>query len=107
MKKAKLVMAILAGSILLTGGLAMAAGKTSAEMGEKLFSDPALAGSTNDKSCNSCHAKGEGLEKAGDNKKLSKIINQCITGPLKGNKIDGRTAEMRSLKKYIKSIQMK
>jgi cytochrome c peroxidase len=104
MSKAKLVVAILAGTILLTGGQAMA-GKTSVELGKKLFNDPTLGGSTNDKSCNSCHADGKGLEKAGDNKKLVKVINQCITGPLKGKKIDGRTADMRSLKLYIKSLK--
>ncbi|MEN8135255.1 MAG: cytochrome c peroxidase [Thermodesulfobacteriota bacterium] len=106
MSKAKLVVAILAGTILLAGGQAMA-GKSSVELGKKLFNDPTLGGSTNDKSCNSCHADGEGLEKAGDNKKLVKVINQCITGPLKGKKIDGRTADMRSLKMYIKSLQAK
>lgn len=103
MNKAKLVVAIMAGAILLTGGQALAA-KTSVELGKKLFNDPTLGGSTNDKSCNSCHADGEGLEKAGDNKKLVKVINQCITGPLKGKKIDGRTVNMRSLKLYIKSL---
>ena len=106
MKKSNLLMAILAGAILLIGGQAMA-GKTSVELGKKLFNDPTLGGSTNDKSCNSCHADGEGLEKAADNKKLVKVINQCITGPLKGNKIDGRTAEMRSLKIYIKTLSVK
>jgi cytochrome c peroxidase len=104
MSKGKLVVAILAGTILLAGGQAMA-GKTSVELGKKLFNDPTLGGSTNDKSCNSCHADGKGLEKAGDNKKLVKVINQCITGPLKGKKIDGRTADMRSLKLYIKSLK--
>jgi cytochrome c peroxidase len=106
MNKAKLVMAIMAGAILLSGGQAMA-GKTSVELGEKLFNDPALGGSANDKSCNSCHAGGEGLAKAGDNKNLVKVINQCITGPLKGNKIDGRSAEMRSLKMAIKAMTVK
>lgn len=103
MKKANLLMAILAGTILLTGGQVMAA-KSSVELGEKLFNDPTLGGSTNDKSCNSCHAAGEGLEKAAANKKLVKVINQCITGPLKGVKIDGRTTEMRSLKMYINTL---
>ena len=77
------------------------------ELGKKRLTDPTLGGSANDKSCNSCHADGKGLEKASDNKKLVKVINQCITGPLKGKKIDGRTAEMRSLKMYIKSLQVK
>ncbi|MCA1765514.1 MAG: cytochrome-c peroxidase [Desulfobulbaceae bacterium] len=103
MKKINLLLVLLAGAILMVGGQALA-GKSSVEMGKELFNDPTLAGSTNDKSCNSCHSGGEGLEKAGDNKKLVTVINQCVTGPLEGNKIDGRTAEMRSLKMYIQSL---
>jgi len=80
------------------------AGKSSAEFGKKLFNDPTLGGSTNKKSCNSCHEGGKGLEKAGENKNLSKMINRCITGPLGGHKIDGRSVKMRSLKLYIKSL---
>ena len=106
MKKARLVMVVLTGALLLIGSQAMA-GKSSVELGKNLFNDKTLGGSSNDKSCNSCHANGEGLEKAGDNKKLVKVINQCITGPLKGKKIDGRTADMRSLKMYIKSLSAK
>ncbi len=103
MKKINLLLVLLAWAILMVSGQALA-GKSSVEMGKDLFNDPTLGGSTNDKSCNSCHPGGEGLEKAGDNKKLVKVINQCVTGPLEGNKIDGRTAEMRSLKMYIQSL---
>lgn len=80
-------------------------GKSSVEMGKKLFNDPTLGGSTNSKSCASCHPKGEGMEKAGDRSDLVKMINRCITGPLKGKKIDGRKVEMRSLKMYIQSLK--
>ncbi len=79
-------------------------GKSSVELGKKLFNDPALGGSGNAKSCNSCHENGKGLEKAGGKKKLSRMINRCITGPLGGEKIDGRGVEMRSLKMYIQSL---
>lgn len=103
MKKINLLVALLVGAILVTGGQALAE-KSSVELGKKLFNDPALGGSTNDKTCNSCHPGGEGLEKAGGNKKLVKVTNQCIVGPLEGAKIDGRTAEMRSLKMYIQSL---
>jgi len=44
------------------------------------------------------------LEHAGSKKNLSKMINRCITGPLGGQKIDGRKVEMRSLKMYIQSL---
>ena len=80
------------------------AGKSSVELGKQLFNDPTLSGSSNDKTCNSCHADGKGLEKSGDIKKLAKIINKCIKGPLKGKKLDGRSIEMRSLKMYIQSL---
>lgn len=80
------------------------AGKSSIEQGKMLFNDPTLGGSTNDSTCNSCHPEGKGLEKAGDNDKLASVINRCITGPLKGEKIDGRSVAMRSLKMYILSL---
>lgn len=80
------------------------AGKTNLEQGEKLFNDPTLGGSTNDKSCATCHPGGEGLEKAGTNPKLTKMINRCIVGALKGEKLDGRKSELRSLKMYIESL---
>lgn len=78
--------------------------KSSVELGKKLFNDPGLGASKNDKSCNTCHNDGKGLEKAGGNPKLTKVINKCITGPLEGEKIDGRTVAMRSLKMYIQSL---
>ncbi|OGQ94156.1 MAG: hypothetical protein A2521_12850 [Deltaproteobacteria bacterium RIFOXYD12_FULL_57_12] len=80
------------------------AGKTSVEYGKQLFSDKGLAGSTNDKSCSSCHAQGKGLEKSGKNPKLVAAINQCVTDQLGGEKIDGRSAEIRSLKMYIETL---
>ena len=80
-------------------------GKSSVAMGKKLFNDPTLGGSTNTKSCASCHPDGEGMEKAGDKPGLTKMINRCIAGPLKGKKIDGRTVEMRSIKMYIQSLK--
>jgi len=103
MKRTNLLMVIVAGGALLFSGQAIA-GKSSVEMGEKLFGDPSLAGSVNAKQCNSCHAGGKGLAGASDSKKLVKLMNRCITGQLEGKKIDGRSAEMRSLKLYIKSL---
>jgi cytochrome c peroxidase len=79
-------------------------GKTSMEYGKELFNDAKLGGSTNESSCNSCHASGKNLENVESVKKLSKAINKCITGHMEGSKIDGRKAEMRSLKMYIKSL---
>ena len=102
MKKNLLWSSALFFSLLLAG--TASAEKSSIEQGKKLFNDPTLGKSTNDTSCASCHPNGKNLEKAGENPKLTKMINRCITGPLKGNKIDGRTTEMRSLKMYIESL---
>ena len=79
-------------------------GKISVEYGKELFNDAKLGGSTNESNCNSCHASGKDLENAESVKKLSKAINKCIIGHMEGSKIDGRKAEMRSLKLYIKSL---
>lgn len=97
------------GTILLAGFFAGAAtaGESSVELGQKLFNDPKLGGTTSGKSCGSCHAGGKGMEKAGKRADLAEMINQCIVGPLKGQKIDGRTKEMRSLKMYIESLAKK
>jgi cytochrome c peroxidase len=85
-------------------GSVHAAGKSSADLGQNLFNDPKLGGSNNESSCNSCHAGGKGLENAAANKKLSKLVNNCLTGKMAGEKIDGRSVSMRSLKMYIKSL---
>ena len=102
MRKSKLIMTTTM-AVLLTAGITWA-GKSSVEYGKELFSDAKLAGSTNESSCNSCHTGGKDLGDAGSNPKLSKAINKCITGHMAGSKIDGRKAEMRSLKMYIQSL---
>ena len=63
-----------------------------------------LGGSANESSCSSCHAGGKGLENVAAVKKLSRAINKCIVEKMEGEKIDGRTVAMRSLKMYIKSL---
>jgi len=76
----------------------------SIDLGKKLFNDPTLGGSSNDKSCGSCHRSGEGLEKAGAQTNLPKMINFCIERPLKGKKLEDGSVELESLKMYIKSV---
>lgn len=98
------VIASLVVALVLAAGLSIAKGRSSAEYGKQLFNDPALGGSANEKTCNSCHADGEGLVDAGANPKLAAVINKCVVGPLQGTKIDGRSVEMRSLKMYIQSL---
>jgi cytochrome c peroxidase len=103
MKRNKMVVTGLTVGLLLLTGQVMA-GRSSVDMGEKLFGDVSLGGSGNSKNCNNCHANGKGLQKAAKSKKIVKLMNRCITDRLGGNKIDGRSAEMRSLKMYIKSL---
>ena len=93
---------VLAGA--LAAGTALAASKSSTAYGEQLFNDPELGGSVNDNSCSSCHANGDGLAEADENAKLTKTINKCVTRALETKKIDGRSAEMRSLKMYVLSL---
>ena len=102
MRKQIWLAAVLA--IFLATGIAHAAGKSSAEFGGELFNDPKLGSSTNESSCNSCHAGGKGLENAATNKKFTKLINNCLVGQMEGEKMDGRKVSMRSLKMYIKSL---
>ena len=81
--------------------------KASVEMGKKLFSDPALGGAGNTKTCSTCHASGKGLEKAGQKENLAEMINICIAGPLQGKALDAKGVKIESLLLYIKSLEKK
>lgn len=85
-------------------GLSMGSDETVAK-GKELFNDPGLGGSTNQKSCGSCHQDGDGLQKAGDKENLAGMINTCIQGPLKGQALDADSTEMKALQLYIKSLK--
>ena len=78
--------------------------KSSVAMGEQMFMDSHLAGSTNANSCNSCHAGGKGMTQAKDNPMLSRAINNCLVAHMGGMKMDGRTAAMRSMKMYVMAM---
>jgi cytochrome c len=73
------------------------------EKGKQLFKDPALGGSTNDKSCNTCHPDGKGLENAGAN--LEGAIQACIEKALEGKPPAADSQEMKDLVAYIKSLK--
>ncbi len=93
--------------------LAYAAGN--ADEGQKLFDDPNLSGSTNDKACSTCHPDGKGLagvtEKqnfstpAGKSDQLTTAINQCITMALQGNALPPDSQKMQDIIAYLKTIQ--
>jgi len=77
----------------------------SVQMGEKLFNDPALGGSTSSLSCSKCHPGGKGLDKAAELPNLASTINYCIENSLNGSRINENSVEMQSLILYIKSLQ--
>ena len=103
MKKKRIFATMAAAFFLMTGASVVQAGKISVELGKEMFNDPKLSGSTNESSCNSCHAGGEGLENV-VSKSMTKKVNNCLVGKMAGEKLDGRQAPMRSLKKYILSL---
>ncbi len=87
------------------------------EKGKALFNDPKAFGGQ--VSCASCHPDGKGLEKSGMKGKkdwtnpggkwlkLQDANNVCIILANKGKAIDPRSADMKNLVAYIKSLSMK
>lgn len=73
------------------------------ERGKQLFEDSKLGGSKNDKSCNTCHLGGKGLEKAGAN--LESTIQACIQRNLEGKPLATDSQKMKDLIAYIKSLE--
>ena len=78
--------------------------EASVELGQKLFNNPGLGASQNAINCSTCHPNGEGMEKAGKKPNLAAMINRCIVGPLKGEKLNEQTVAMQSLEMYIQSL---
>jgi cytochrome c peroxidase len=73
------------------------------EHGKMLFNDPMLSGSTNEKSCNSCHPDGKGLENAQGN--IAGTVNKCIKGALAGEPLDVDSQDMKDIVAYIRSLK--
>lgn len=86
-----------------------------AAKGKVLFNDSKAFGGT--KSCSSCHPDGKGLEKAsskkdlrtplGPAKSLEEAINTCIVNANKGKALDPKSAQMKDMVAYIKSLGKK
>ena len=104
-------------AICISVSFAFAAGNV--EKGKALFNDAKAFGAPGEKSCNSCHPDGKGLEKAGMRGKkewknpggtwlnLEDANNVCIMMANKGKTIDPRSKEMKDLVAYIKSLAKK
>jgi cytochrome c len=91
------VLVMFVGSVVFAAGL-----EATIDKGKALFNDPKLG--TTEKSCNTCHKDGKGMEKAAAAKDLEATINSCITGALKGKALDVKSADMQSLVLYLKSF---
>jgi cytochrome c len=107
------VIVFIAAVLCISGAYAMK--HQSAERGKALFEDDYFAGG--EKACSACHPNGRGLGKAGSKKEfhimgktqksLEEAVNFCIVGANKGNAIDEKSAEMKDIVSYIKSLSKK
>ena len=101
MKKIVLVvMILLFGSSV---ALAAASKEERIAQGKALFNDPAFAGSTNEKSCNSCHPDGKGIRTM-SKKDYAEMINRCIVGALQGEVLETDSEEMEAMQAYLLSL---
>ena len=91
-------------TLVVTASLAMAADTPSIEQGKELFNSTNLG--TNGKRCATCHPDGRGLSEAAgyDAPRLGKIINQCISRPLKGTELPPDSPKLQSLIMYVQSL---
>jgi len=107
-------MVVLTVALLGTGLLALAHAE-SIDNGKALFESTTLGGSTNSKSCNTCHNRGQNLGKDlfGRNQliimgmkknSLAEVVNVCIEKPLAGTAIDPNGEEMLDLISYLKVL---
>ncbi len=102
MKALKLVVLVVLVIVLGSGFVFAAHHEATIDKGKVLFNDPKLGSS--EKSCNTCHKDGKGMEKAATKKDLEVMINSCITGALKGKTLEVKSTDMQSLVLYIKSF---
>jgi hypothetical protein len=95
---------IVASFIAVVAGNAWCLDQPSLDRGRELFESEQLG--TVGKSCASCHPGGRKLEWAatGSDEKLAATINRCITGALKGKRLDPAGPDMASLLLYIRSF---
>jgi mono/diheme cytochrome c family protein len=90
----------------MTAFIAMAASESSVDRGRELFNSTGLG--SNGMSCAGCHMGGQGLDNvaAYNEKKLGSIVNQCITRALAGKALEEGSADLESLVRYVRSIEV-
>ncbi len=110
MKKVKIILMVTL-AVMVTFSLALAG---DVKNGKKLFNNPALGGSTNEKSCASCHPPKplNGKKKTFtimDKKQNSPedAVNFCIKMALKGKPIKKDSDEMKDIVSYMKTLNIK
>lgn len=90
--------------LLLWGSSALATDPPLQLKGWQLFGSEKLG--TSGATCAGCHTDGSKLKGVAALKDddLSDIINQCITGPLKGKALDPQSTEMKALLVYTRHL---
>ena len=85
-------------------GVALATVQDPAVRGAELFNSSRLG--TNGKSCSTCHPNGSKMEGAAgyDDSELIKVVNQCIRESLAGKPPPAKSADMKALIKYIRTV---
>jgi cytochrome c len=112
----KLVMTVIALAALLTSALAYEQApveltpvdwetvQASVQRGKELFNSTKLG--TKQLSCASCHPNGSRLQRAAsyNEKRLTKIVNQCIRTMLAGNPLPVDSDDMAALISYLRTL---
>lgn len=84
--------------------------------GKALYNDPKLGGGTRGKSCASCHPESSAarwLNKkeysimGNKAKSIEEAVNICIKNAMGGKGLDAKSADMKALVAYIKSLSKK
>jgi cytochrome c len=79
--------------------------QASVQRGKELFNSTSLG--TKPMSCASCHPDGSRLQRAAsyDDKRLIKIVNQCIRSMLAGKPLPPDSDDMASLISYLRTFE--
>lgn len=96
---------IILATLLMLGINVFAIESPSLSLGKTLFESVELG--TKNRSCNSCHANGKGLDMVGDfsDTELKDIINACLRDALGAELISIESQEMNALVSYVRKFQ--
>ena len=82
-----------------------AAAQAAVQRGKELFNSTKLGGKPI--SCATCHPDGRGLQWAAayDDKRLTRIVNQCIRAMLEGKPLPPESGDMAALVSYLRTFE--